>query len=192
MQSTAEPAIWLDGAHNEDKIAAVTLEFSRHARGRALPVIVVGMLSSKDLSRTLARLGSVASSIITTEPSVVGRESVAAEALAETVAASGFGGAVHTEPVADAAVKLAEAVARRDGADVLVTGSMYLAGQVRRRWFPDRDVVLQRTSWPAVEEKSALGPLRSVRGLICDKADGKGHETGDQQDSSNVDELAVR
>ena len=41
-----------------------------------------------------------------------------------------------------------------EGAAVLVTGSMYLAGQVRRRWFPDQDIVLQRTPWPTRDPKS--------------------------------------
>jgi hypothetical protein len=27
---------------------------------------------------------------------------------------------------------------------------MFLAGQVRRRWFKDDDIVLQRTPWPTV------------------------------------------
>lgn len=192
MPGTIEPAVWIDGAHNEDKIAALTLEAAGHFGAGALPVIVVGMLSSKDSSGILARLGGAASTIIATEPSVIGKESVAADALAEAVAASGFAGAVYAEPTPDAAVRLAEDVARRDGADVLVTGSMYLAGQVRRRWFPDRDVVLQRNSWPGVNEESGLGPLRPVRRLVCDKADSKGDETADQQESADVDELVVR
>jgi folylpolyglutamate synthase/dihydropteroate synthase len=47
-------------------------------------------------------------------------------------------------------LRCAEDIARRDGAPVLVIGSMYLAGQVRRRWFQDQDIVLQRTPWPTV------------------------------------------
>ncbi|HEX2282697.1 MAG TPA: Mur ligase family protein [Thermomicrobiales bacterium] len=192
MPGTVEPTVWVDGAHNEDKITALTFEADRHFTGRAKPVIVVGMLSNKDPSRILASLGTAASGIITTVPSVFGRESVSADALAEAVAASGFAGAVRIEPDPDAAVRLAEDVARRDEADVLVTGSMYLAGQVRRRWFPDRDIVLQRTPWPAVIEESGLGPLRPVRRLVCDKTDSKCDEAADQQKSANVDELFVR
>jgi folylpolyglutamate synthase/dihydropteroate synthase len=106
------------------------------------------MLSSKDPSPLLTRLRSAASSIILTEPFVVGRESQAANTLASALTAFGFAGPIHIEQDPDAALRLAEVVARREAAAVLVTGSMYLAGQVRRRWYQDEHVVLQRTPWP--------------------------------------------
>ena len=135
MPGTAEPAVWIDGAHNEDKVAALTREAVSRFGEDVPPVIVVGMLSSKDPTGVLVELGAAASSIITTEPSVIGKRSRAADTLAGAVTASGFAGAVHIEPDPDAAVRLAEDVAKQQGAVVLVTGSMYLAGQVRRRWF---------------------------------------------------------
>ena len=159
MPGTVDPAVWVDGAHNEDKIAALTAEGAIHRGESPLPVIVVGLLRGKDASEILTRLAAAASGIVTTEPSVVGRESVKADALAEAVAASRFAGPVHIEPAPDDAVRRAEDVAQRAGADVLVTGSMYLAGQARRRWFIDRDIVLQRTPWPTPFRESGLRPL---------------------------------
>jgi dihydrofolate synthase/folylpolyglutamate synthase len=150
MPGTVDPAVWIDGAHNEDKIRAVTRETIRLFSGRPLPVIVFGMLRSKDPSPILPSLGSAASSIVLTEPSVHGRESLSAVALARDVKAAGFAGAIHVEVEPDAAVRCAEAIARCDGTAVLVTGSIYLAGQVRRRWYQDQDIVLQRTPWPTV------------------------------------------
>jgi dihydrofolate synthase/folylpolyglutamate synthase len=192
MPGMAEPAVWIDGAHNEDKVAALT-RVARSRFGEAVrPVIVVGMLSSKDSKGVLIKLGAAASSIIATEPSVIGKKSRAADALADAITASGFAGAVHIEPNPDAAVQLAEVVAKREGAAVLVTGSMYLAGQVRRRWFSDQDVVLQRTSWPSATEKSRLGPPRPFGGFVGNKADGKRDETADHQVSARADELVVR
>jgi dihydrofolate synthase/folylpolyglutamate synthase len=149
MPGTLDPAVWIDGAHNEDKIAALIAEVVRRFRGAPLPVTVVGMLSSKDPVRLLAKLRSAASSIVLTEAFAIGRESLTVDALMGAVTAAGYAGAIHVEPDPDAAVRLAERVARREGAPVLVTGSMYLAGQVRRRWYRDLDVVLQRTPWPA-------------------------------------------
>jgi dihydrofolate synthase / folylpolyglutamate synthase len=192
MPGTVDPAVWIDGAHNEDKIAALTREAVQCFGGGPLPVVVVGMLSSKDPSTLLAMLGSAASSIVITEPSVVGRESLAADTLAGLVTASGFTGAIHVEPDPDAAVHVAEVVARRAGAAVLVTGSMYLAGQVRRRWFRDRDIVLQRTPWPTVTTESWLGPSRAFGGLVRDKANGERDEAADHQISAGADELVVR
>jgi dihydrofolate synthase/folylpolyglutamate synthase len=180
MPGTVSPAVWIDGAHNEDKIHAIIREARHLFSGDPLPVIVFGMLSSKDSSLILAKLGAAASSIVLTEPSVHGRESLAAGALARAVRASGFAGAIHADPNPATAVQCAEAIARHDGAAVLVVGSMYLAGQVRRRWFQDQDIVVQRTPWPTVIPESMLGPVRPFGGLIRDKADGEGNHSADQ------------
>jgi folylpolyglutamate synthase/dihydropteroate synthase len=122
-------------------------------------VVVFGMLRGKDPSPILAMLRSTASGIVITEPSVHGRESLAADALAEAVKSPGFAGAIHVEREPDEAVRFAEAIAKRDGAAVVVAGSMYLAGQVRRRWFRDGDIVLQRTPWPTVVRERWLGSI---------------------------------
>jgi dihydrofolate synthase/folylpolyglutamate synthase len=158
MPGTGYPAVWIDGAHNEDKIRAVTCEAARLFSGDPLPVIVFGMLRGKHPSPILANLRSTASSIVLTEPSVQGRDTFAADALAAELNAIGFAGDVYVEREPGAAVRSAEAIARRNGAGVLVTGSMYLAGQIRRRWFRDQDIVLQRTPWPTETLQGWLGP----------------------------------
>jgi dihydrofolate synthase / folylpolyglutamate synthase len=192
MPGTVEPAVWIDGAHNEDKIAALTEEAVGRFGGSQLPVIVFGMLKSKNPVPLLAKIGSAASSFVLTEPFVVGREPLAADRLAGLLAASGFAGAIDVEPDPDAAVHLAEVVARSKGAAVLVTGSMYLAGQVRRRWFRDQDIVLQRTPWPIATAESRSGPPGSFGGLVRDKADGERDEAADHQIPAGADELVVR
>jgi len=156
MPGMVEPPVWVDGAHNEDKIASLMAE-AMQLFGGVPPVIVVGMLSSKDPSPILSRLGTAPSTIIATQPSVIGRESLAADTLASAAIASGFAGEIRVEPDPDASVRLAERVARREGSAVLVTGSLYLAGQVRRRWFRDPDVVVQRTPWPTAPRERGLG-----------------------------------
>jgi dihydrofolate synthase / folylpolyglutamate synthase len=155
MPGTVDPGVWIDGAHNEDKLRAVIYEATRLFSGGPLPVIVFGMLRSKDPAPILAQLESAASTIILTEPSVHGKGARAADALARDLHGTGFTGDIHVVFEPDAAVRCAEAIARRDGAPVLVTGSMYLAGQVRRRWYQDQDVVLQRTPWPTAAQGAA-------------------------------------
>ena len=150
MPGTVDPPVWIDGAHNEDKIAALALELQRLFGGEPLPVIVFGMLRTKDSLPLLAKLEPAASSMVFTEPSVHGRASLAADTLAGAIRASGFAGEVHVERDPDEAVRRAEIIARHEGSAVLVTGSMYLAGQVRRRWFRDQDIILQRTPWPII------------------------------------------
>ena len=192
MPGTLDPAVWIDGAHNEDKIAALTAEAVRRFGAGPPPVIVFGMLSSKDPVPLLAKLGSAASSIVLTEPVVVGRESQTVNAVAGALAASGYTGAIHIEPDPDAAVRFAEGIASREGAPVLVTGSMYLAGQVRRRWFRDQDVVLQRTPWPTAIAENSLGPPRAFGGLVRDKANDERDQSADHQIPAGAEELVVR
>jgi dihydrofolate synthase/folylpolyglutamate synthase len=192
MPGMADPSVWIDGAHNEDKIAALTSEVHRLFSGGRLPVIVFGMLSSKDPSTILAKLRSAASSLVLTQPSVVGREALPVDELSAALTASGFTGSIHLEPDPDAALRCAEAIARRERAAVIVTGSMYLVGQVRRRWFRDEDVVLQRTPWPSRAVESELGSPRSLGGLVGNKSNDERHQAADHQVSAGADEQVVR
>jgi dihydrofolate synthase / folylpolyglutamate synthase len=192
MPGTVDAPVWIDGAHNEDKIAAVTSEAVHLWREGPLPVIVLGMLSSKDRQSIVANISPAASTVVLTQPFVYGKGSLAAETLADALAAAGFAGAIHVEPDPDAAVRFAQVVAGSEGATVLVTGSMYLAGQVRRLWFPNQDIVLQRTPWPSVTEKRRLDLPRPFGRLVGDKADGERHEATDHQVSAGTDELVIR
>jgi dihydrofolate synthase / folylpolyglutamate synthase len=148
MPGAADPVVWIDGAHNADKSAALAREVTRISIGGLLPIIVLGVLDTKDPAAIVSALRPAATAMVLTEPSVVGRRSLAADKLAEIVLAGGFGGEVYVEPDPDAAVCRAESMAKLAGTAVLVTGSMYLTGQVRRRWYRDEDIVLQRTPWP--------------------------------------------
>ena len=142
--------VWIDGAHNADKVAALARDVQTIANGGPPPVIVLGMLGAKDASAIVAGLAPIASAIVATQPSVVGRTALATRNLAALVASGGYAGAVYAEPDPLAALRRAEAVAESLGAHVLATGSLYLAGQVRRRWYPDREIIVQRTPWPVL------------------------------------------
>jgi dihydrofolate synthase / folylpolyglutamate synthase len=151
MSGAGSLEIWLDGAHNEDKIAALAGESHLFSAENQLPVLVIGLLGAKDAAAIAAQAATIASAIVVTEPNVVGKQSRSASELAQVVKSSGFRGPITVEPDAAVAVQQAEQFARGQHSNVVVTGSMYLVGQARRRWFPDRDVVLQRTSWPQVQ-----------------------------------------
>jgi dihydrofolate synthase / folylpolyglutamate synthase len=155
MPGKTGPEVWIDGAHNADKTAALAREVARISGGGPLPSVVLGVLGGKDPASIVAGLQDAASSMVITEPSVVGRSSLKAAKLAEVVLAEGFDGEIYVEPDPDAAVRCAESLARSAGTGVLVTGSMYLAGQVRRRWYGDEDIVIQRTPWPVQSENDS-------------------------------------
>ena len=151
------PDVWIDGAHNVDKVSAVVREAKRLAYDNAPPVMVLGLLRSKDLDEIASRLAPAASAFVATQPSVVGKSSWAAKAIADTLRRHGFLGQPMVEACPRAALARAQSVAATEGSNVLATGSIYLAGELRRLWYPDEAIVLQRTPWPNVEPGSRSG-----------------------------------
>lgn len=152
------PAIWLDGAHNADKIAALAREAPALSRTGELPVIVLGVLGAKDTRAIAREVIPVASTIVATQPTVVGKRSLPSATLARSLRDRGFAGDIVVEPNPDHAMGRAAEIACAADASVLVTGSMYLAGQARSNWYPDDEVVLQRTAWPIVEGDTGPTP----------------------------------
>lgn len=145
---TSSVPVWIDGAHNPDKIAAVAREVSTLSDAGIAPVVVLGMLKAKDAKSIVSTLAGAASAIVATQPSVIGKPSLPAGELAEAVRGVGFAGPVQQDPLPLSALARAEQLALRLGTPVLATGSLYLAGELRRRWYRDEDIVRQRTSWP--------------------------------------------
>lgn len=121
-----DPLVILDGAHNADGIAtlvdSLTDEFSGHGWQ-----IVLGVMGDKDVEAIAEYLGPLADGFVVTAPQ--SERAVEPEKLAERVAK------VTDVPVlaqedAQLAVDMARAEAGPEGA-VLVTGSLYLVGEVR-------------------------------------------------------------
>ena len=142
-----DPLVILDGAHNPQKIDALTTWYAReHPHTR--PVIVAGFLEAKDARAMLHALYTLASTLILTEPVIEEKPSTQAGHLAELAAELDFRGPVHVEPDANTAVAVGVELARRTNQPLLVTGSLYLIGNIRGRWYPDDAMLLQRTPWP--------------------------------------------
>lgn len=116
-------AVWLDGGHNPDAGQAI----ARHFAGSAPLHLILGMLANKDPAAILAPLtGRLASVAIVPAP---GHE-----------AHSPADFAPHTDLPVRAFAGVAQALAALPpGGDVLIAGSLYLAGDVLRqnRELPD-------------------------------------------------------
>lgn len=109
--------VWLDGGHNPDAGAAI----ARHLADQPPVHVVIGMLANKDPGAILAPLGArVLSVTIVPAP---GHAAHSPEAFAPYSAV----------PVSAAPDVAAALTALPAGGDVLITGSLYLAGDVLRR-----------------------------------------------------------
>jgi folylpolyglutamate synthase/dihydropteroate synthase len=96
----------------------------------------------------LRTLTPLASALVLTEPRIEDKPPTRAQHLADLTRELAFDGAVQIEPAPRVALERAIELAHRAGQPLLVTGSLYLVGNVRGRWYPDDAVLLQRTPWP--------------------------------------------
>ena len=147
MPRSTGPRVLLDGAHNPDKAAALATDLPGRPPGAGPLVLVVGVLEGKGSAAMLARLAPRADALVLTAPRVTGKTAEAPAALAAAARAGGFAGPIRIEPEPNVALDLAVALTGSDGA-VVVTGSLYLVGNVRGRWYPSDDVLRYRTPWP--------------------------------------------
>jgi dihydrofolate synthase / folylpolyglutamate synthase len=139
------PRVILDGAHNADKIAvAIDAAIARATDGRRIAVL--GLLAAKAAPQLVRPLAGRFDAVIATEPHAYAKRALPARETAALLRAVGVDASVEPDP--RAALDAALSLAGRDGT-VVVLGSFYLIGALRERWYAKRDVVLQRTSWPA-------------------------------------------
>ena len=120
--------LWLDGGHNPDGGRAVAAALADLEERVSRPLLlIVGMLSTKDAEGFLRNFSGLARRIIAVP--IAGQEkAIPAPALADTVRRVGIP-ADHCD-----GIEAALALATRYGLDppprILITGSLYLAGEV--------------------------------------------------------------
>jgi dihydrofolate synthase/folylpolyglutamate synthase len=146
---SSQPVVWIDGAHNADKMTALASALQSRRHDGPTPVVLLGMLADRDAASVAGPIAAMTSAIVTTQPAVVGKRSLLATDLAAALRALGYRGRIEIVPDPVAAIDCAESVASQLRSDVLVAGSLYLAGQVRGRWYADDEIVVQRTPWPS-------------------------------------------
>jgi len=142
------PHVLLDGAHNPQKMAAFATALAKFRLpdgGRR--TILFGALDAKSHGEMLHALVPIASRFVLTAPEVYGKQGADANVLAAELHSMGFGGDVVVAGAADEVIDLALQKAET-GDEIVVTGSMYLIGNVRERWYATRAIVEQQTPWP--------------------------------------------
>ncbi len=144
--------VLLDGAHNAQKIAALAGDLSTllPVAGDGRRVGVLGVLEAKQAHEMLSSIVGEIDVLVATSPRVLAKEGRDAAGMAVIAREAGFRGKVVLEPDSREAIERALAIAVRvPGSAVLVTGSLYLIGNVREHWYRADDVVLARSSWPS-------------------------------------------
>jgi dihydrofolate synthase/folylpolyglutamate synthase len=141
--------VLLDGAHNPQKIDALAanLEALAPVGAGGMRTVLFGALDSKSHVEMLSALIPYTGRFVFTAPQVVGKQGFAPDALVGHARALGFRGEAIVVPSPLDALHAAFAQSRPDDA-IVVTGSMYLVGNVREHWYATRDIVLQQTPWP--------------------------------------------
>ena len=121
----SSPFVMVDGAHNADGVRTLVDSLVEEFPNRRWQV-VFGVMGDKKVDAMLQYLKPIADGVIVTAAS--SDRAVAAAQLAERVEAAGIPVVVGEEP--EHAVEMARAEAGPEGS-VLVTGSLYLVGEVR-------------------------------------------------------------
>ncbi|MBN2715817.1 MAG: hypothetical protein JXX14_08175 [Deltaproteobacteria bacterium] len=137
------PTVFLDGAHNADKLtAAIQHALSNHHMGPR--VALVGFLGTKANHQTIAPILGKFDHIIATEPNVYGKAAFPAAETARLFEGESSAPLVCCDPLQ--AVQMALELTQNG--TLLICGSFYLCGEIRNYWYSKEAVVLQQTSWP--------------------------------------------
>lgn len=149
------PRIMLDGAHNAQKVSALAADLPDllPRATEANRIVILGTLEAKQVDDIVSSVLPHADVLIATTPQVLAKESKTAAALAEAARDGGFVNPIIVEPDPFEAVEQALSIADADRGDaILVTGSLYLVGNIRDRFYPRDQVISQHTSWPRVSD----------------------------------------
>lgn len=147
----AEVPVLLDGAHNPEKLAALATDVPAllPRPDGARRIGVVGLLDAKKGEDMIRSVVPVIDVLVATSPQVYAKESKTADAIATLARDAGFAGEVVIEPNPREALAKARArAAASRGDSLLVTGSLYLVGNIRESWYSEEAIVAGRSPWP--------------------------------------------
>lgn len=135
------PTIILDGAHNPHKMEALANTLRSAYPDKKL-TLIVGMISTKNVTDGIEKLGSLAERIIVTEPNVYQKPAHPAGQIVHLIQQQFPNLPITALPKVQDAIDLAISTANDDTL-IVVTGSIYLIGEARERWYPKNDILMR-------------------------------------------------
>jgi dihydrofolate synthase/folylpolyglutamate synthase len=129
-----KPDVVLDGSHNPDGLYHLAAWLKENRGDYERVILVMGMVEDKDRLKAASYLNELVSRIIITKP-------LSDRAGRWQELARGFSGnaAKQVEYIEDCRQALETAIALADEGDlVLCTGSLYLVGELRKKWQADK------------------------------------------------------
>ncbi len=155
-QVQARPTVFIDGAHNPQKLQALARAMTRLFPGKKY-TLIIGMLATKDVAASIGALLPQVNRIYATQPDVLGKPVLPAGQLAEQLRALAPGLDIVCMPQVPDAIDAALAAAGPDDI-VLITGSIYMLGKVRPYWFATDELLrAAEHAMPAADRCYPLG-----------------------------------
>lgn len=131
----ANPLCILDGAHNPAKMKALS-ELIAERYSKKNITLLLGVLESKDAHHTIAPILPYATHIVTTEPHVRGKLPLSAQKLSALLSSLKPNSTpIVIEEPRKALLYALQNIQPNNGM-LLVTGSLYLVGNIREHWYP--------------------------------------------------------
>ncbi len=140
-----KPYVVLDGAHNRSKIRSTIVNL-KSVKFNKLNLII-GMAENKDETSILKEIIHLADSVYVTRFQVKDRKCAHPNVLRDR-SRKYLKRTAHIETFLDPCHALREALSKAKEDDlVLVVGSFFLAGEMRKKWFPEKLILSKRKSF---------------------------------------------
>ena len=136
--------IYVDGAHSPAKMASTASQITQLGAKRVH--ILFGASQNKDLKDMTKALAKVSQRISTTRFTGTHRQAANPVKLAKFVPSKNLG-KIYMNP--QIALKEELANAKKAGAVLVITGSYFLAGELREHWYPSHAILEQATLFPS-------------------------------------------
>jgi dihydrofolate synthase/folylpolyglutamate synthase len=141
-----KPTVILDGAHNQQKMKFLIKDINRNYQNVSSMNLIIGMVESKNAVNIIKEIKNIFKTIIITEPKVYGKNPYPTLAIKKII--KNFCTAENIIIIPDPVMAVKYAIKNNRKNDlILVTGSLYLIGNVRSIWYPIEKILSDKNKF---------------------------------------------